>query len=118
MWFDRVSRPARQIAARDRLVLVVGPEAAVRPYVLKEWGEALLLDQCVNPIVRLDGRRADGSPIDGYTLVPEDLSFIHAEDFRRDSEYAEHLDKVGRHERLGDDTYRAELSSRARRRSS
>jgi hypothetical protein len=80
-WFDRVSMPARQLwfteeiksamAARDRLLLVVGPEAAVRRYVLKEWGEALLMDWCVNAIVRLDEQRADGMRVDGYTLVPE-----------------------------------------------
>jgi len=106
VWFDRVSMPTRQlsftqeirdvIAARDRLVLVVGPMAAVRPHVLKEWGEALFMDKLVNVIVRLDGQGADGTRIDGYALIPEELAFIHAEDFRRDADYAEHLENLVR----------------------
>jgi len=106
VWFDRMSMPARQlsftqeikdaIAASDRLVLVVGPEAAVRPYVLKELGEALLMDKCVNPIVRRDGRQPDGSRIDAYRLIPEELSFLHAEDFRREEDYPEHFKNLVR----------------------
>src|SRR6516162_5634069 len=47
VWFDRVSMPSRRltfhqeirdaIAARDRLVLVVGPKAVTSEYVLQEW---------------------------------------------------------------------------------
>src|SRR5689334_14899008 len=95
VWFDRACMPSRQlsftqeirdaIAASDRLVLVVGHRAVERPYVSKEWGEALALDKCVNPIVRLNGEK-DGRVLDGYSLVPDALNFVHAEDFRRDEE--------------------------------
>jgi hypothetical protein len=29
--------------------------------------------------------------LDGYALIPEDLKLLHAEDFRRDAEYDDHL---------------------------
>jgi len=51
VWFDRVSMPSRQltfyqeirdaIAARDRLVLVVGAKAVASAYVEQEWRSAL-----------------------------------------------------------------------------
>ena len=72
VWFDRVSMPSRQltfhqeirdaIAARDRLLLVVGPGVLTSDYVTQEWRFAYFeAGKCVNPIVRLNGRRADGS---------------------------------------------------------
>jgi hypothetical protein len=101
VWFDRVSMPSRQltfyqeirdaIAARDRLVLVVGPKATESDYVTQEWRSALEMGKCVNPIVRLNVQRHDGGAADGYNLIPEELKLIHAEDFRDDSRYAEHL---------------------------
>jgi WD40 repeat protein len=102
VWFDRVSMPARQltfhqeirdaIAACQRLLLVVGPAVLVSDYVKQEWRFAYFeAGKCVNPIVRLDGRRPDGSKLDGYELIPEDLKLLHAEDFRDDALYAQHL---------------------------
>ena len=105
VWFDRVSMPSRQltfyqeirdaIAALDRLVLVVGPKAVASDYVKQEWHfayfEAL---KCVNPIVRLDGKDAAGKSIDGYALIPEDLRFVHAEDFRQDNEFEAHAENL------------------------
>jgi WD40 repeat protein len=101
VWFDRVSMPSRQltfyqeirdaIAARDRLVLVVGPKAVESDYVTQEWRSALEMGKCVNPIVRLNGRRHDGGTVDGYDLIPEELKLVHAEDFRDSFRYAEHL---------------------------
>jgi hypothetical protein len=98
VWFDRISMPSRQltfyqeirdaIAARDRLLLIVGPGILTSEYVTQEWRFAYFeADKCVNPIVRLDGRTADGAPIDGYDLIPEDLKTLHAEDFRDDALY-------------------------------
>jgi WD40 repeat protein len=102
VWFDRISMPSREltfyqeirdaIADRERLVLVVGPAAVASDYVTQEWRFAYFEGgKCVNPIVRLNGRNADGSPIDGYELIPEDLKLLHAEDFRDDAHYPEHL---------------------------
>jgi WD40 repeat protein len=105
VWFDRVSMPSRQltfyqeirdaIAASDRLVFVVGPDAIASEYVEQEWRfayfEAL---KCVNPIVRLDGKDARGKSIDGYTLIPEDLRRVHAEDFRQDDEFEAHAENL------------------------
>jgi hypothetical protein len=102
VWFDRVSMPSRQltfhqeirdaIAAHDRLLLVVGPGVLASDYVAQEWRFAYFeAGTCVNPIVRLNGRAADGAVIDGYELIPEDLKTLHAEDFRDDAHYDQHL---------------------------
>lgn len=106
VWFDRVCMPSRQltfyqeirdaIAARDRLLLVVGPRAVDSEYVEQEWRRALEMGICVNPIVRLDGRREDGHRVDGYELLPEELKLVHAEDFRDDARYEEHLSNLAR----------------------
>lgn len=105
VWFDRVSMPSRQLtfhqeirdanAARGRVVFVIGPRAAVSEYVGQEWRWALEMGKCVNPIVRLDGQqRTDGTRVDGYELLPEELKLIHAEDFRDDAGYAPHLANI------------------------
>ena len=107
VWFDRVSMPARQltfhqeirdaVAACDRLLLVVGPRAVASDYVAQEWRFAYFeADKCVNPTVRLDGATSVGQKIDGYELIPEDLKLLHAEDFRDDARYAEHLENLVR----------------------
>jgi hypothetical protein len=65
VWFDRVSMPARQltfhqeirdaIAARDRLLLVVGPDVLTSDYVTHESCFAYFeAGRCVNPIVQLN----------------------------------------------------------------
>jgi hypothetical protein len=72
VWFDRVSMPSRSltfhqeirdaIAARERLILVVGPKALTSDYVTQEWQFAYYAaNKCVNPIVRLDGRDSQGN---------------------------------------------------------
>ena len=62
VWFDRIAMPSRgltfhqeiqdAVAARERLVLVVGPKAAVSDYVRREWQFALQADKAVTPILR------------------------------------------------------------------
>jgi hypothetical protein len=105
VWFDRHSMPSRSLTfhqeirdaidARDRLILVVGPKAATSDYVTQEWQFAYFAaNKCVNPIVRLDD--AQGTRIDGYALIPEDLKLLHAEDFRDDARYGEHLQNLVR----------------------
>jgi WD40 repeat protein len=102
VWFDRVSMPSRQltfhqeirdaIVARDRLLLVVGPGVLTSAYATQEWRFAYFeAGKCVNPVVRLNDFRPDGSKVDGYELIPEDLKLLHAEDFRDDSRYEERL---------------------------
>jgi len=102
VWFDRVSMPSRQvtflqeirdaIAARDRLILVVGPKAITSDYVTQEWQFAYFVaNKCVNAVVRFDGVDPAGSRVDRYSLIPEDLKLQHAEDFRDDGSYPEHL---------------------------
>lgn len=83
VWFDRVSMPSRQltflqeirdaIAARDRLLLVIGPNARTSDYVVQEWSKALEMGKCVNLIVRLNGGQENGRAIDGYALIPDEL---------------------------------------------
>ena len=90
------------IAARDRLLLVVGPGVLTSDYVTQEWRFAYFeAGKCVNPIVRLNGGESGGrgadlathasQGIDGYELIPEDLKLLHAEDFRDDAHYDAHL---------------------------
>src|SRR5712671_6832427 len=67
VWFDRIAMPSRgltfhqeiqdAVAARERLVLVVGPKAAVSDYVRQEWQFALHADKAVTPILRLGQMR-------------------------------------------------------------
>jgi WD40 repeat protein len=107
VWFDRESMPSRSltfqhevreaVAACDRLLLVVGPQVLASDYVAQEWQFAYFAaNKCVNPIVRLDGSDAAGQRVDGYRLLPEDLRLLHAEDFRDDAYYAEHLAQLVR----------------------
>lgn len=95
VWFDRVSMPSRAltfyqeirdaIAARDRLVLVVGPGAVASDYVAQEWQFSYFAaNKCVNPILRLGD----------FDLIPEDLKLLHAEDFREDAQFDDHLKKL------------------------
>jgi WD40 repeat protein len=97
VWFDRVSMPSRAltfhqeirdaIAARRRLVLVVGPKAIVSDYVRQEWQFAWReADKVVTPILRWGD----------YPLVPDELKLLHCEDFREDRQYPFHLDKLVR----------------------
>lgn len=94
VWFDRVSMPCRQLAfhqeiadairARDRLVLVVGPKAALSDYVRQEWRWALELDKPVIPILR----QGD------LSHLPGELSLLHCDDFRDDAQYPAQLAKL------------------------
>ena len=76
VWYDRESLSSRgrtfhqeirdAIAARDRLVLVVGPHAVSSEYVRQEWQFALEADKVVTPILR----------IGDYPLVPDELKLL------------------------------------------
>ena len=74
VWLDCVSMPSRQltflqeirdaIAARDRLLLVVGPRAVASDYVTQEWQFAYFaVNKCIVPVVRLDGVDTIGQPV-------------------------------------------------------
>ncbi len=97
VWFDRVDMPSRSltfhqeiidaISARDRLLLVVGPNAATSAYVRQEWQFAYFqADKVVTPILR----QGD------FPLVPDELKLLHCEDFRNEAQYAFHLDNLAR----------------------
>ena len=97
VWFDRRSMPSRNltfhqeirdaIAARDRLLLVVGPKAAASDYVRQEWQFAYFeAEKVVTPILRLGD----------YPLAIDELKLLHAEDFRDDAHYTMHLDQLVR----------------------
>ena len=92
VWFDHTAMPSRgltfhqeiqdAVAARARLVLVVGPKAELSDYVRQEWQFALQADKAVTPILR----QGD------YPLVPDELKLLHCEDFRDDAQHAFHLE--------------------------
>lgn len=95
VWFDRVNMPSRgltfhqeirdAIAARDRLLLIVGPKAAASEYVRQEWQFAWFdAEKVVTPILR------NGD----YPLAIPELALLHAEDFRDDSQYDRHLQEL------------------------
>jgi len=96
VWFDRVSMPNRAltflqeirdaIAARERLVLVVGPRAVTSPYVEAEWRFALEVGKAITPILRLGD----------YPLLPDELKLLDAPDFRSDADYSARLDALVR----------------------
>ena len=96
VWWDRVSMPSRlltfhqeireAIAARERLILVVGPRAGTSDYVRQEWQFALQADKVVTPVLRLGD----------YPLVPDELRLLHTEDFRDDARFDFHLDNLAR----------------------
>jgi hypothetical protein len=97
VWFDREDMPSRRltfhqeirdaIAARERLVLVVGPKAVTSDYVRQEWQFAWFeAERVVTPILRSGD----------YSLVPDELKLLHCEDFRDDEDYLFHLDQLVR----------------------
>ena len=73
------------IAARERLVLIVGPQAVASAYVQQEWQFAWReADKVVTPILRLGD----------YPILPDELKLLHCEDFRDDAQYLFHLDNL------------------------
>jgi len=94
VWWDRQSIRSRQITFHqeiadairscDRLILVVGPKAAVSDYVRQEWRWALELDKPVVPVLR----KGD------YTHIPGELSLLHCPDFRDDAQYPAQLSRL------------------------
>jgi hypothetical protein len=74
------------VTVRERLVLVVGPKAAVSHYVRQEWQFALHANKEVTPLLR----QGD------YPLVPDELKPLHCEDSRDDSQDAAHLENLVR----------------------
>ena len=95
VWFDRVDMPSRQltfhqeiadaIRARNRLILVAGPKAALSDYVRQEWRWAFELDKIVVPILRLGNVEEH---------LPGELSLLHCDDFRDDAQYQTQLAKL------------------------
>lgn len=94
VWWDRVSMPSRRltfyqeiadaIRSHDRLILVVGPKAAVSASVRQEWQWALRLDKPITPILR----KGD------YTHLPGELSALQCDDFRDNAQYRIQLAKL------------------------
>ena len=72
VWFDRMAMPPRgltfhqeiqdAVAARERLVLIVGTKAALSDYVRQEWQFALQADKAVTPILRQGERQMKTYP--------------------------------------------------------
>jgi hypothetical protein len=96
VWFDSECMPNRAvtflqeirdaIAARDRLVLVVGPKAVTSDYVTQEWRWALEIGKAISPVLRLGD----------YPLLPDELKLLDAPDFRDDARYGQALEKLAR----------------------
>jgi len=94
VWWDRASLQTRRlpfrqeirdaICSHDRLILVVGPKAAVSESVRQEWQWAMELDKSVIPILR----KGD------YTHLPGELSALQCDDFRDDGQYRVQLAKL------------------------
>ncbi|HCN30436.1 MAG TPA: hypothetical protein DIT64_17185 [Verrucomicrobiales bacterium] len=103
VWFDRNNLRSRgltfhheirdAITAHDRLILIVGPQAAKSEYVRQEWQFAWFdAEKVVTPILR---KPRGTTPSNGdYQLIPDELKLLHCEDFRDDTRYAEHLEKL------------------------
>ncbi len=103
VWFDKEKMPSRgkpfpaelreAIDDSTRFVLVVGPRVDSSDWCRAEWRHADVFGRPITPVIRLDGKSVDGTPIDGYELIPSELKFqeLHANDFREDARYAENL---------------------------
>lgn len=89
VWFDRMAMPSRglrihqeiqdAVAARERLVLVIGPKAA-----LSDCGDGV--GKPAPSAVRAPGRQAV-TPIlrqGDYLFAPDEMKLLHCEDFRDD----------------------------------
>jgi hypothetical protein len=93
-WFDREHMPSRSltflqeirdaIRKRDRLVIVLGPEAIKSDYVRAEWQAALVEGKAVTPILRLGD----------YDIVPPELKNLHCPDVRETRPVAAALAEV------------------------
>jgi len=96
VWWDRQSMPSRALtflqeirAAIDscnRVIAVAGHRAVSSEYVLAEWQCAALFSKAVVPVLRFGD----------YDLLPPDLRWLHASDFRDDSKYDTALNEVVR----------------------
>jgi WD40 repeat protein len=100
VWWDRQSMSTRgltfldeiqrAIESVDRVIAVVGPNAARSDYVLYEWDYALLFGKAVVPILRLGD----------YTSIPgnltRDLRDDNCPDFRAERSYERALDELER----------------------
>ena len=105
VWFDRDDLRSRGLTFHhelrdaitncDRVVLIVGPKAVGSEYVRQEcqyaWFDA---EKVITPILRLNGKTADGQVIDGYRIIPDELKLLHCEDFRDDAQYQAHLQNL------------------------
>jgi NB-ARC domain/TIR domain len=94
-WFDLLDMPQRPltfiqeiedaIRERDRLIYVGGPKARSSDYVRQEWRSALVFEKQVIPLLRMG---------DYEDALPGQLTVMHCEDFRDDSEYDARLQKL------------------------
>jgi hypothetical protein len=94
VWFDRECMPSRaltflqeirdEIRSRDRLLVVLGPQALRSDYVRAEWQAALVDGKIVNPVLR-------GGD---YDLVPSELKNLHCPDVRPEREADDALAEV------------------------
>ena len=97
VWWDRKSMPSRgepftqeirdAIHAADRLLLVLGPAAAISSeWCAYEWNHALEFGRAINPVLR----------IGDLDQIPSELKFIDTRDFRSDAAYATEFETLVR----------------------
>ena len=106
VWFDREDMPSRglpfphelrdAINTSDRFLFVLGPKAVISDWCRAEWQHAVTFGKPITPVLRLDGQRPDGSRLDGMELCPEEMVFLHIDDFRDDTNYATNFETLVR----------------------
>ena len=94
VWWDRKAMESRgrtflqeireAIAAADRVIAVVGPNAVSSDYVKYEWEHALLYCRGLVPILK----KGD------HSLLPDYLKNLHCPDFREESTYGEGIEEL------------------------
>ena len=94
VWWDREAMQSRglsflqeirdAISSAERVLLIVGPQAKLKPYVEVEWRHALREGVVVTPLLRLGD----------YDDVPEALRALHCEDVRATVDGAHALERV------------------------
>jgi hypothetical protein len=106
VWLDEADMPGRgdpfplelrrAIDRADRLLLVVTARVSRSEWCRAEWQYANVVGRPITLIVRGDGIGDAGQPIGAFDLIPVELKLLdlHAEDFRDQTCYREHLTRL------------------------
>ncbi len=104
VWLDVQNMPSRgspfpielrdAINASDRFLFVLGPRAVTSDWCQAEWRHALAFGIPITPVLRLDGKTTEGNRLDGLKLLPDEMLYLHVDDFRDDANYPANFQRL------------------------